>query len=102
MDTTPSFIRSSRSIASRTLLLAALVAIPALAGCENADIRQRRVDVPQGSGADPDLQARFGLTNDAQDPTQKQKELGAGWWKSPDETEGTKSPTSPSRRRGFD
>ncbi len=59
---------------------------------------QRRVDVPTASGADESLEERFGLTDDAQDPSQRDAELGYGRWKAKPEPEGTASPTSPSRR----
>ena len=67
----------------------------AAAGCE---MQQRRVDVDQPSGADEDLNSRFGLTADAQDPTERDKELGYGKWKAKPESEGTRAPTSPTRR----
>ena len=66
-----------------------------VAGCE---VQQRRVDVPQATGADESLESRFGLSADAQDPSERDKELGYGKWKAKPETTGTKDPTSPSRR----
>ncbi len=68
--------------------------IALLSGCG----LQRRVDVPNASGADESLEARFGLTDDAQDPSQRDAELGYGRWKAKPEPKGTASPTSPSRR----
>lgn len=62
------------------------------------ELQQRRVDVKQASGADEGLEDRFGLTADAQDPTERDKELGYGKWKAKPEPEGTASPTNPSRR----
>lgn len=73
------------------LLLGAL----ALTGC---DLQQRRVDVPVASGADEALNPEFGLTADAQDPTERDKELGYGKWKAKPEPTGTRAPTSPTRR----
>lgn len=67
----------------------------ALSACE---VQQRRVDVPEASGADDSLDARFGLTADAQDPQERDKELGYGRWKAKPEPEGTRAPTSPTRR----
>ncbi len=64
-------------------------------GCE---LQQRRVDVDQASGADSRIDDRFGLTADAQDPTERDKELGYGKWKAKPETQGTADPTDPSRR----
>jgi len=65
------------------------------AGCQ---LQQRRVDVKQPSGADQSLENRFGLTADAQDPTERDKELGYGMWKAKPEPEGTAAPSDPSRR----
>ena len=65
-------------------------------GCR--DLQKRRVEINQASGADADLQERFGLTSDAQDPSERDKELGYGRWKLKPETEGTDSPNSPDRR----
>lgn len=64
-------------------------------GCE---LQQRRVDVDQASGADSRIDDRFGLTADAQDPSERDKELGYGKWKAKPEVEGTAAPTNPSRR----
>ncbi len=64
-------------------------------GCE---MQQRRMDVPVASGSDDSINPRFGLTADAQDPTERDKELGYGKWKAKPEPEGTRSPTSPTRR----
>ena len=77
----------------------ALVAVPlttAMTGCR--DLQKRRVELKQSSGADPELEDRFGLTSDAQDPSQRDKELGYGRWKQKPEPEGTASPTDPDRR----
>jgi len=68
-----------------------------LSGCEN--IRKRRVDVVQPTGADAGLDARFGLTSDAQDPSERDKELGYGRWKAKPEADGTDAPSSPDRRK---
>ena len=85
---------------SRISLLA-ICAISAvmMSGCR--DLQKRRVEVKQSSGADPELQDRFGLTADAQDPSERDKELGYGRWKTKPETEGTASPNSPSRRQNI-
>lgn len=66
-------------------------------GCR--DLQRRRVEINKASGADSDLEDRFGLTADAQDPSERDKELGYGRWKQKPETEGTSSPTDPSRRQ---
>lgn len=66
-------------------------------GCR--DLQRRRVEINKASGADSDLENRFGLTADAQDPSERDKELGYGRWKQKPETEGTNSPTDPSRRQ---
>lgn len=65
------------------------------------ELLQRRVDVDQPSGADPALDSKFGLTADAQDPSERDKELGYGRWKAKPEAAGTDSPTSPDRRKGY-
>ena len=66
-----------------------------LSGCE---LQQRRMDVPVASGADESINPEFGLTADAQDPTERDKEMGYGKWKAKPEPEGTHDPTSPDRR----
>lgn len=58
---------------------------------------QKRDPVPEG--VDPDTAARLGLTEDARDPTQRDKEAGYYKWKEKPEPIGTDAPTSPSRRR---
>ena len=68
-----------------------------MGGCR--DLQKRRVELKQASGADQDLQDRFGLTADAQDPSERDKELGYGRWKQKPEPEGTSSPTDPARRK---
>lgn len=67
-----------------------------LTGCGAA--LQRRVDVPQPSGADESIDERFGLTADAQDPTQRDNELGYSRWKAKPEPTGTNDPRSSARR----
>lgn len=90
--------RPSRSQACfSTLALLGMCAMLCMPGCR--DLQKRRVEVKQSSGADADLQDRFGLTADAQDPSERDKELGYGRWQTKPETEGTASPTSPSRRK---
>jgi len=71
-----------------------LVMVP-LSGCE---LQQRRMDVPEASGADESIDQRFGLTADAQDPTERDKEMGYGKWKAKPDPVGTRAPTSPTRR----
>jgi len=83
----------SRSLSA--VIIGAMLA--AAGGC--GDMLQRRVELPETSGADPELEDRFGLTDDAQDPTQRDKELGYGRWRAAPETEGTKDQFSPSRRK---
>lgn len=87
-----------RSLSTGLLLAAFGVALlsPA-AGCR--DLQKRRVELKTASGANPELDDRFGLTADAQDPSERDKELGYGRWKQKPETEGTASPTDPSRRQ---
>ncbi|MCA9302747.1 MAG: hypothetical protein KC996_01345 [Phycisphaerales bacterium] len=79
---------------AHTLALIALA--PLLTGCGAA--LQRRVDVHQPSGADSSIDERFGLTADAQDPTQRDNELGYGRWKAKPEPTGTVDPRSSTRR----
>ncbi|MEX0876502.1 MAG: hypothetical protein WD114_03490 [Phycisphaerales bacterium] len=79
-----------------TLVGVGILLAASATGCE---LQQRRVDVPTASGADETLEDRFGLTDDAQDPTERDKELGYGKWKAKPEPEGTADPTHPSRRR---
>ncbi len=73
-----------------------------LAGCvtaqEMGQLQERRVELPEASGADESLDPRFGLTADAQDPSERDKELGYGRWKAKPEPTGTAKPTDPSRR----
>jgi hypothetical protein len=80
----------------RMILIAAIPVclIGTLSGCG----LQRRAEVSTASGADERLSEQFGLTDDAQDPTERDKELGYGRWKSKPETKGTDAPTSPNRR----
>ena len=86
----PRNTRAARSI------LAPIILTLALAGCESA--LQRRVDVTQPSGADRSLDDRFGLSADAQDPTERDNELGYGRWKAKPEPTGTDDPKSAARR----
>jgi hypothetical protein len=92
--------RQSSSNASFAAIAVVVVgALLCMQGCR--DLQKRRVEVKQSSGADADLQDRFGLTADAQDPSERDKELGYGRWQTKPETEGTASPTSPSRRKSI-
>ncbi len=75
-----------------------LIVIAVLIGLGAGCGLQRRVEVPKASGADESLEERFGLTDDAQDPSERDAELGYGRWKAKPEPKGTASPTSPSRR----
>ena len=86
--------RSQR--ASRVFLDGALVlgVVVLVSGCG----LQRRVELDTASGADESLDNRFGLTDDAQDPSERDKELGYGRWRAKPEPTGTDSPTSPKRR----
>lgn len=79
-------------LVSCTLLLGS---VATLGGCE---MQQRRVEIIEPSGADESLDNRFGLTADAQDPSERDKELGYGRWKAKPEPKGTNSPTDPDRR----
>lgn len=78
------------------ITLLAIPLISAITGCR--DLQKRRIELNQSSGADPELEDRFGLTSDAQDPSERDKELGYGRWKQKPEPEGTASPTDPDRR----
>jgi len=73
-----------------------------MSGCvtaqEMGQLQERRVELPEASGADESLDPRFGLTADAQDPSERDKELGYGRWKAKPEPTGTAKPTDPSRR----
>lgn len=70
------------------LALAALLALPACG--------QKR---SSAEALPPEQADRFGLTPDAQDPTQRNLEAGFYRWKEAPETEGTYSPNSPNRRK---
>ena len=59
---------------------------------------QRRAEVDQPSGVDSSINEEFGLSADAQDPSQRDKELGYGRWKAKPEVDGTADPRSSSRR----
>lgn len=48
---------------------------------------------------EPDLAASLGLSEDALDPTERDRMDGYNRWKSKPEPEGTASPLSPTRRR---
>lgn len=97
MDPRAPISQPTRS-APRVFTAALLLATPfVLAACGD-DLLRRRVDVDQAQGADADLEQRFGITSDAQDPTERQKDLGYGRWKQAPETEGTPDPTSYKRR----
>jgi hypothetical protein len=72
-----------------------LLLMTMLGGCE---LQKRRVELKTASGQDESIDNQFGLTDDAQDPTQRDRELGYGRWKAKPEPTGTDSPTSPDRR----
>lgn len=78
-------------------MMAGVALLSPAAGCR--DLQKRRVELNTASGANPELEDRFGLTADAQDPSERDKELGYGRWKQKPETDGTASPTDPSRRK---
>ena len=90
-----------KQTSKRTLAVLPAVLCVLLGPSAYGELLQRRVDVEKASGADPELQSKFGLTADAQDPSERDKELGYGRWKAKPETEGTDSPTSPDRRKGY-
>ncbi len=78
-----------------------VVVLSILTGCgiqEIGELQQRRVDLPVASGADESIDDRFGLTADAQDPSERDAEMGYGRWKAKPEPDGTAAPTSPTRR----
>lgn len=77
------------------IVLCGAIGLHSMLGCE---LQQRRVDVPVASGADESINPEFGLTADAQDPTERDKEMGYGKWKAKPEPTGTYDPTSPDRR----
>jgi len=90
-------LAARRGVARSALLVVIGGFVASSWGCGD-DLLRRRVEVPEPSGADPELRERFGITDDAQDPTERDTELGYGRWKEAPETEGTKDPFSPSRR----
>ena len=69
---------NTRIVRTGVALASVLGAMIVLGGCE---LQQRRVDVPEPTGSDESLDDRFGLTDDAQDPSERDKELGYGRWK---------------------
>ena len=81
------------------LLLAGVLVFGSMGGCR--DLQKRRVEIKTASGADSGLDERFGLTGDAQDPSERDKELGYGRWKAKPDPTGTESPTDPDRRKPF-
>ena len=90
-----------RNTRARLFGVVYLIALASLTGCETqqlGNLQQRRVDIPVASGADESIDDRFGLTADAQDPSERDAELGYGRWKAKPEAEGTSAPTSPNRR----
>ena len=89
--------RQSSTPIGVVIVCGALMGVVAL-GIGGCELQQRRVDVPTASGADESLKDRFGLTDDAQDPTEHDKEMGYGVWKAKPEPTGTQSPKSPARR----
>ncbi len=94
--TTTTHIRIGRSLGT---LAIGLLVLTVSSGCR--DLQKRRVELKQASGADSTLDPRFGLTSDAQDPSERDKELGYGKWKQKPEVDGTEAPTSPGRRKPF-
>ncbi len=64
-----------------------------LSGCA----RQKSDPVP--STVDADTAARLQLTEDAKDPSLRDREAGYNRWRPKPEPEGTAQPLSPSRRR---
>lgn len=91
--TPPTTRRAARLALAAAILSSGL----AMSACGDQLLR-RRVDVDKAQGADPDLERRFGITSDAQDPSERDEELGYGRWKQAPETEGTAPPTSYKRR----
>ncbi len=87
----------NRQLSSRILICSGLLfgICATLTGCK---VQQRRVELDTASGADQSVDERFGLTDDAQDPSERDSELGYGRWKAKPEPVGTDSPTSPDRR----
>ena len=85
--------RESRPRGPRsTAVFGALLAI-GLVSCG-----QRR-EAPPVTEIDPDTRARLGLTADARDPTDRDKDAGYGMWRAKPETTGTQDPLSPERRK---
>ena len=85
------FPRRDGKMRRQRLSIGVLGSAVVLTGCGPArEARTQRVD--------PGTAARLGLTEDAQDPTQR--DLGEGYyrWKEKPEPEGTLDPTSPRRR----
>lgn len=98
MDTKP-INRALRATRTAMLFVCGVALLVTMTGCQ--DLQKRRVELKQSSGADPDLEERFGLTDDAQDPSERDRELGYGRWREKPETAGTSSPTDPARRKPF-
>lgn len=74
-----------------TAAIASISALLALTACG-----QKREQ--KSAELDPGQAARFGLTPDAADPTQRNLDAGYYRWKEAPEAEGTYAPNSPERR----
>lgn len=82
---------SRRSVVLPVLLAAGL-------GLTVTACGQRRHQ-PSTPNIDAETQARLGLTEDARDPTVREREAGYGPWKARPEPTGTHDPLSPERRK---
>jgi len=89
MESAHTVRRSVRTGVLGASLLAGLVLVTACG--------QKRANRPPP--IDPEQAARLGLTEDAQDPTQRDKDQGYYLWKTKPEPAGTDAPTSPDRRK---
>lgn len=83
---------------SRSVRLGALVLSATLLGAGLVSCGQRR-EPARGQEIDPNTRARLGLTEDALDPTVRDKEAGYGMWRAKPEPTGTRDPLSPERRK---
>jgi hypothetical protein len=80
----------SKRVPRRALVFLSVTA--ALVGCG-----QRRAE--PAPAIDEATAARLGITPDAVDPTERDKDKGYLLWKEKPETTGTEDPTSPGRRK---
>lgn len=85
------------NLRSRYGFLRGIWLVLATTGLASVSCAQKRATDPDP--IDPSTAARLGLTDDARDPTLRDKEAGYYKWKEKPEPTGTEDPTSPDRRR---